>query len=272
MEETETAKEWFVMREGQQFGPVSFDDLKFEAERGELNPRLDTVWKNGMGDWIPAGELDGLFVRNDEAKAAEKAKEDSKSFTGYIPLETEEERERIIGNWPGVGRGTYFFIIFLFPFLFVLALGAAGMFLKHLVDPALLSNISGLLLLLPVFLSIVVTLQRLQNLGMSRWWFFGLFVPVLNLWLHYRLFACPPGHAYERKLDGLGWFLATFYWVFTLLIGAAVSALIYISVNEPDKLKEILSGKDAQEFIQRLEEARERGEKFSEPETPETAE
>lgn len=259
MEETDTAKEWFVMREGQQFGPVSFADLKFEAERGELNPRLDTVWKNGMADWIPSGELDGLFARNDEAKSAEQAKEASRNFTGYIPPETEEERERIKGNWPGVGRGTYFFIVFIFPVILGVGLGAFTTAFGSRIEPAMLENISSGLLFVGFIISIVVCLKRFQNLGMSRWWYLAMYVPFLFPWLQYRQFACPPGYAFHKKLDGLGWVLAFIYWILFLLVVAAIAAFLYLFIlaapDNPYQLKLDEFHQELKEHLKAAEEA-----------------
>lgn len=262
----DTAKEWFVTHEGKQFGPVYFDDLKFEVERGELNPRLDLVWKNGMADWIPAGELDGLFENNDEAKAAETAKVTSKNFTGYIPEETQEERDHIKDIWPGVGRGSFFFFSYIFPILWGLGIGFGIPFLQGKVPPDTLFLIPFLLLLLPIILMIAVSLKRFQNLGMSRVWFLGLFVPVLSLWVSSRLIACPPGYAQNRKLDGIGWVLAILYWLLSVAVIAAIAGMAYTSMSNPDKFKEFTTGKEMQQLNEFMEHARERGENLRAPE------
>ena len=51
---------------------------------------------------------------------------------------------------------------------------------------------------------------------MSRWWVLAVFAPILNLWVGYRCFACPPGYAYHKKLDGAGVALAILYWLVLL--------------------------------------------------------
>lgn len=250
MEETDPAKEWFVTHDGKQFGPVSLDDLRFEMERGELNPRLDMVWKNGMGDWIPAGEVEGLFQRNEEAKAAEEAKETA--FTGYQPEISEEEKKMIKGEWTGVGRGTYFFVCYILPFLWVAGVGFGTKFLEGKVEAGLLA-IGGLALcLVPLILAIAATLQRFQNLGMSRVWFLGLLAPLLNLWVLYRLFACPPGYTYHKKLDPIGWVLAIFHWGSLLLVVAAFGFAAYTlsQAAEDDPARIAIKG-----YIEKIEEA-----------------
>lgn len=251
MEETQTAKEWFVTHEGKQFGPVSIDDLKFEVERGELNPRLDMVWKDGMEDWIPAGEIEGLFERNDEAKEAEEKKETA--FTEYTPEPSDEEKKRIMGEWPGVGRGTFFFVCYIFPILCGLGIGFGVGFLEGKVEPNILGIIGLLFGLLPLILAIVVTLKRFQNLGMSRGWFFGLFAPILNLWVWFRLLACPHGYAESKKLDGIGWLLAILYWGSILL---TTTAIVFVAVVLTQSGPEDTYRITIENYIHRIEEAR----------------
>ncbi len=251
MDEAEPTKEWFVTHDGKQFGPVSMDDLKFEAERGELNPRLDMVWKNGMEDWIPAGEVAGLFARNDEAKAVEDAKQTA--FTEYKPDISAAEKKQIMGVWPGVGRGTYFFVCYVLPILWMAALGFGMKFLEKKVAPMPLAIGAGVLCLLLVFLIISSTLKRFQNLAMSRAWFFGLFAPILNLWVSYRLFACPPGYAHHKKLDTIGWVLAIIHWGSLLLVIASGAFATYsLTQSGPDDPMR----KMIEESIQKFEEGR----------------
>jgi hypothetical protein len=74
-------------------------------------------------------------------------------------------------------------------------------------------------------------LERLLNVGMSRWWFLGNFVPLLNLWVGYRCFACPAGYAYHKKLDGIGVALAIIYWLMILVAIVAAIGLVILLVN-----------------------------------------
>ena len=101
-----------------------------------------------------------------------------------------------------------------------------------------------------VMLIIVIyfSLMRLVNLGMSRWWFLGSFVPLLNLWVGYRCFACPAGYAVHKKLDGAGIFLAIIYWLMialVLLVIAAAIAMLAGALGSPEmreQLEEIMRG------------------------------
>ncbi|QTN33131.1 DUF4339 domain-containing protein [Akkermansiaceae bacterium] len=267
MDNADAAKEWFVTHEGRQFGPVSIDDLKFEVERGELNPRLDMVWKNGMEDWIPAGELDGLFEKNDAAKAAEEAKVSSGNFTGYVSGDTPEDMERAMGKRPGAGRGAFFFFCYVFPVLWGLGIGFGMPLLEGKVSAEIMGLLPLGLILVPFVLSISVTLKRFQNLGMTRWWFLGLFVPFLGIWVYYRTFACPPGYAIGKKMDPLGWVLAILYWLVILVATASVAAVIYFSAIDPDKLRGLLPEEDLRKFSEVIEKAKQAQ---GQPDAPET--
>ena len=57
--------EWFYAKNDQPCGPVSPVELKQFAERGELHEH-DLVWREGLGEWIPAGKVKGLFDSNGE--------------------------------------------------------------------------------------------------------------------------------------------------------------------------------------------------------------
>jgi DNA-directed RNA polymerase subunit RPC12/RpoP len=53
-----TKKEWYYARDGQKFGPMSFDELKATSEL----QRTDYVWKDGSSEWVPACQISGLFT------------------------------------------------------------------------------------------------------------------------------------------------------------------------------------------------------------------
>lgn len=52
--------QWHYNRGGKQAGPVSSDELKQLASTGQLLA-TDLVWKQGMPNWIPAGNITSLF-------------------------------------------------------------------------------------------------------------------------------------------------------------------------------------------------------------------
>jgi hypothetical protein len=47
---------WYYEKNGKQLGPVDEAGVKGMLQRGELTAK-DLVWKEGMGDWTPAGRV-----------------------------------------------------------------------------------------------------------------------------------------------------------------------------------------------------------------------
>ena len=64
--------EWYYAKDNAQHGPVSAVELKQLADRGQLGPG-DLVWREGMGDWIPAKKVKGLFEEEGPAAPAAAA-------------------------------------------------------------------------------------------------------------------------------------------------------------------------------------------------------
>ena len=54
--------QWYYAQNGQQKGPVTFEELRNFAGSGALT-QGDLVWNSSMKDWVPAGSVEGLFTR-----------------------------------------------------------------------------------------------------------------------------------------------------------------------------------------------------------------
>ncbi len=54
-------KEVYYTSGGEQFGPVTLDRLKALCSAGEIDRAADFVWWEGLSDWVPAGQVEGLF-------------------------------------------------------------------------------------------------------------------------------------------------------------------------------------------------------------------
>jgi hypothetical protein len=50
---------WFYVRDGKQQGPVPDADIAGLVASGQLRP-TDLVWREGLGDWMPAAQAPGL--------------------------------------------------------------------------------------------------------------------------------------------------------------------------------------------------------------------
>ncbi len=48
--------EWYYAKANEQHGPVTGEDLRSRIASGEI-ASTDLVWREGMPDWIPAGEV-----------------------------------------------------------------------------------------------------------------------------------------------------------------------------------------------------------------------
>ncbi len=228
---------WYYTNEGDRLGPVSFELLREMATAATLNPRMDLVWKGGMAEWKPAGQIDGIFARAADLAPAQHVI--TPPAVLYRPQQLHDTVSQFgkDAGWPGVRRRLYLPMVFLFPMLWALILGTAAEFLQAQFGERLMGMILPVAALVPIAVIIAVTLKRFQNLGMSSWWFFGNLVPVLNLWVSYRLWACPAGYAYHKKMDGPGIFLALVYGLLLLLgilVFAGTIAVLTGAVGSPE--------------------------------------
>ena len=56
---TETEIQWYIAREGNQYGPLSDAELRMFVDGGHLRP-VDLVWRPGFADWRQAGSVFSL--------------------------------------------------------------------------------------------------------------------------------------------------------------------------------------------------------------------
>jgi hypothetical protein len=250
MEEPEDLKPWFITQDGERSGPYSLEELKAKVELHELNPRLDMAWKDGMEDWISAGEVEGLFEKSisaesPEKKDSKKKKDVSDTKSAFEESEFEDEPSNNFEDeeWEGTSRGGFFFFVYIFPVIWYVGLYFGSKMLGGVVPENIIPIVVGCIVFLPVLLCIFAIVQRLQNLAMSRLWFFGIFVPLLNIWLGYRLFACPPGYAEHKRLGALGWILAIIY---SLPLIVMIAAGVLVAIKGPEMFNEVIEKNRAQ--------------------------
>lgn len=238
---------WFYSREGERIGPVTFSELRIKAKESGLNPRLDMVWTQGMAEWKPAGEIEGLFERRNTPEPQESLAPPAPAD----PYRTPEEESVAArmgeeGGWPGARRRSYLFAILIFPILWNIVIAMCSAMIQQQFGGELMKVITLGTLFVPPVVALYFSIQRFPNLGMSRWWFLANFVPLLNIWTGYRCFACPAGYAYHKKLDGIGIFLAIIYWLtllIALLVIAAVIAVLFGAAGDPElrnKLQDLI--------------------------------
>ncbi len=239
----ETAQDiWYFTHEGNRQGPVGFGDLKARAAEGLLDPRHDMVWTPGMSDWKPSGEIEGLF----EKKAVVEEKESlAPKADPYTPPKSASPAELMAkeNGWPGARRRMFLIMVFVFPILWQLGFGFGAQFLSQQLGKEIMTILTLVAGLVPLLVSIYYGLARLANVGMSRWWYLGNLVPILNFWVGYRIFACPAGYAYHKKMDAAGWVLAILYWLSVLAVLAILGVILAIFLGAVDnpELRERIS-------------------------------
>ncbi|MFD0895450.1 DUF4339 domain-containing protein [Luteolibacter ambystomatis] len=236
---------WFFSKDGKQYGPVGMEELRFVASQGQLHPRQDLVWRHGMEQWTPAGEIEGLFEK--VVAVPEAAVILAPPINLEVPTDEEEAARELMAHqkdWVGVSRIGY-------PIGIILVLLGAYLVTKYLVPFAapLIKDAPQSLLAIPVLTVlglVVLSVKRLRNVGMSGWWLLGALVPFLGLWVGYRAVACPGGYQFHRKMDGVGIFLAILYWLGVLclvLLVVVVVLAIFGALGDPEfqqKMKEAI--------------------------------
>ena len=263
---------WFYTREGERIGPVTFAELRVKAQEGELNPRLDMVWTQGMAEWKPAGDIDDLFERRGKSAAPDSLVPPADPYASPKEESVSEKMGRV-GQWPGSRRRSYLAMTILFPFVWNFIFSRTAAFLTQQLGPQIMGVVGVGAAFLPMVVGIYFGLNRLTNLGMSRWWYLAnlwfmaviigwsafyflqasappawatwllaaltvvSMIPVL--WVGYRCFACPAGYAYHKKIDGAGVALAIVYWLLMLvtIIAIAVTAALLLGVIDSPELQ-----------------------------------
>ena len=165
-------------------------------------------------------------------------------------------------DYPGIGRLKYY----LYHFLITLFVGAifaiimlGGLFGTATIaehaknsDAAGLTAIIGIIstyfagIFIPIFLwfllIILNDIRRMQNTGASAWLLLLYFIPIVNLWVWWRLCCCPEGYEDHKKLDLWGKFLT--FLVIIMPFALILTAMLLASQTEFES-----SGSQSKEFI-----------------------
>jgi uncharacterized membrane protein YhaH (DUF805 family) len=196
--------QWYIARNGQQEGPVTSQQIQALAKAGSLDPATGMVWREGLPDWITLGDS-GLLAETGSVPPVAV----SPNITN--PYHVSERTRNSVAekgsdssvDYPGYGRLRYFlsllvttivFYAILFAVVFAILSGKNG----SGGAPAL---VMGLLFLLVVVSNLYFGVQRLKNLGMSGWAMLWSLVPIMNVWIYWRMAACPAGYEHHRVLD-----------------------------------------------------------------------
>jgi len=91
--------EWFLHKDGSQYGPYSWEQLCEFGREGRLQPG-DNLWNSGMTGWIPAQEVEGLL----QQQPMEGQREES--APGPMPGGGDED---FLGTIPALRKKVSFF-------------------------------------------------------------------------------------------------------------------------------------------------------------------
>jgi uncharacterized membrane protein YhaH (DUF805 family) len=202
------ASGYFVSRDGQQYGPYTLDALREETFRGTVS-RTDLVWAEGLPNWV---QLSQVLA---PPQAAPPPLPPPPIYTAYpaysSPGTGSAELDDPCAGRMHFGRALYF-----------LSLVAALIILGALANFPETESIASLVFLL---LWLPAAVLRARDVGMSGWTVLLLFVPILNLFVTFRLLLAPRGYAITKQADS---YLRIMTWIF---VGIVVLGLISILLS-----------------------------------------
>jgi len=217
---------WYYSLAGERRGPVTFTRLEAMARAGEFNASRDMAWMPAYPEWLRIREIPQLANLLPITKPASPPALMAGTWEGQEEVlfhQPEERFSEMIASRQDRGFGRVAF--YLLSMVIIPAVAYAG----HFAATKVLGDAGGAetsAALIAAFGVLIAMAGRLRNLAMSRAWLLALAVPVLNLWLIYRLSVCPAGYAEHKRLGAGGIFMAVvFYlWIAGLIaFGAAVA-------------------------------------------------
>ncbi len=181
------ADNWYAVVDGAQAGPFSPEEMRrLWDERRIDNATL--VWKEGMENWVPAGEANlpggshtshaapaAVAVGNASLQGAPFQLAVRRFFNGYVTFTGRASRSEFW--WPAlfnIGAGI------------LLGIVDAMLFGSGMQNGGPLSGLYSLATFLP---NIAVSVRRLHDIDRSGWWILLLLVPVIG-WIVLLVFFC----------------------------------------------------------------------------------
>lgn len=220
--------EWFIARGGAQEGPLTAQQISDMLAKGELRAGEAHAWKEGLPDWKPLAESGVLAEASmsQPAQAATPAPTMAAS-PAMAPQAAQQPRpvtqpaavnpytgpaaNHGVSNsfeqpleYPGIGRLAYFGLQFvltivLYAVLFLVIMGAGAVESIEAVIPGFL-----ILMVIGLVGGLFIAVKRVQNIGMSGWAVLWSLVPIISIWISWRMIACPAGYEHHRQLDTAG--------------------------------------------------------------------
>ena len=235
------SSQWhYTDKSGQQAGPVPSDEL-LQLIASKTVPTSAMAWKDGMANWKPVSQIEEL--QTETATVFSPAPQPTPpSIPAPSPTETPIQSEQPINpyetpqvpsdeefyaateshSYGGLGRLAYFLLSIVVGVITQVVTVALG---GEEIDLNTSYMITGVSFVVSMFLSF----SRLQNIGMSRWWYLGNFVPILNFFVSVWIMSRQEGWVETERLDTAGKVIAWIMWSLIILaILAAIAALIFL--------------------------------------------
>jgi len=195
--------QWYIAKDGQQEGPVTPQQIGALVKAGAIDPATALVWREGLTDWKSLAESGLLAETGAIAPApAVPAFNNPYHVTERTRNALDQPRQAAVPEYPGYNRLRYFLSILVLMVVFYAILGAI---MFTMISSKSSGVVVGLAMVVIVLLmmggSIYIGVQRLLNLGMSGWAILWTLVPFMNIWIGWRMIACPAGYEHHRTMD-----------------------------------------------------------------------
>lgn len=225
--------EWFFANNGAQEGPVTAPQLQALVRSGTLDPATLLVWKEGMAEWSSlqdAGLMPATSPLMAPAPMVSTTPPASLTTNPYLLSERSQhsmarERDAYVPSYEGYGRLRYFLTYMVMTIVFyAIAFGIMFLIVKSTESVGASLAVLGLLAIVFMIAALYIGAQRTKNLGMSGFAVLWSFVPIMNIWIGWRMMACPEGYEDHRTLDTPGKVLSGI-WI-ALMVLAIGSSLV----------------------------------------------
>lgn len=235
--------QWFYVKGGQQAGPISAPQVMEKVRSGEFKIAETLVWREGLANWKPIAESGVLAEAGGALVAVPAAGGYQKSEANNPYVVSEHGRTALsmesssASAYPGWGRLKYFLLNLagnlVIGIVLAVLLGIAGAMAARTPDSAEPTTAILIIGVLVSYAGIIAWgfftgVQRVRNLGMSGWAVLWSLVPFMNIWIAWRMIACPEGYEQHRSLDTAGkvitWVMVGFMvFYFVAIIIAVIS-------------------------------------------------
>jgi len=226
----------YTDKTGQQAGPVSTAEL-LELVSSQAIDTTAMAWKEGMSGWKPLSQIDELINLPTEkytvaatpppTQGAPTPEPATQTIDPYEAPSASLEDDDAYGlnqanGYGGIRRLAYFLFSILVGVITQVITAALG-------GEAIDLNTTYMITAGSFVVSMLLTFSRLKNIGMSRWWFLGNFVPILNFFVSVWVMSRQEGWVETRQLDTAGKVIAWIMWIFIILaILAVVAAFVFL--------------------------------------------